>query len=263
VPTEALVDVVLGVRSPPRRGRLLIAAGIALGVHGSLWCWARRSARLPAVVLVPMPAPAQEWDLDLTPPPPPRREEPAAKPQTKPPPPAKVLAPPSAQPEASPPPPAQAGAIVAQEPDPEGPVDLTSQSFVTGTANAYAGGLTAPKGTNPIAVPAPDADPHATPGAHLAAPDLSTPVALDDQSWKCPWPADADSEQFDEQTVVIRVVVDTDGHVASAEVISDPGHGFGPAAATCARQTRFAPAHDRQGEPVRAKSSPIRVRFTR
>jgi protein TonB len=88
-------------------------------------------------------------------------------------------------------------------------------------------------------------------------------VSLEGQSWSCPWPPEADSDRIDEQTVVIRVVVDQDGSVKSAEIVVEPGHGFGKAAVACAKNTRFTPAHDRAGNAVRARSPPIRVRFTR
>jgi protein TonB len=93
--------------------------------------------------------------------------------------------------------------------------------------------------------------------------DLSAMVSLEGQSWSCPWPPEADSERIDEQTVVIRVVVDPDGSVKSAEIVIEPGHGFGKAAVACAMNTRFTPARDRAGHAVRARSPPIRVRFTR
>jgi TonB family protein len=79
----------------------------------------------------------------------------------------------------------------------------------------------------------------------------------------CPWASEADSERIDEQTVVIRVVVDPDGSVRSAEIVVEPRHGFGKAAAACALDTQFTPAHDASGNAVRARSPPIRVRFTR
>jgi protein TonB len=88
-------------------------------------------------------------------------------------------------------------------------------------------------------------------------------VALEGQNWSCPWPREADDAHIDEQTVVIRVVVAADGTVESASVVSDPGHGFGPAAASCAVRTRFIPARDRDGRPIRATSPPLRVRFIR
>jgi protein TonB len=103
-------------------------------------------------------------------------------------------------------------------------------------------------------VPSPDG---AGPG------DRSGSVSLEDQSWSCPWPRGADADQIDEQTVVIRVVVDADGRVESARVLSDPGHGFGEAAVACALRSRFNPARDRAGRPTRSSSPPILVRFTR
>jgi protein TonB len=62
---------------------------------------------------------------------------------------------------------------------------------------------------------------------------------------------------------VIRVVVDANGKVESAEIVSDAGHGFGAAAIACALRTHFTPARAADGNPIRAQSPPIRVRFTR
>jgi protein TonB len=81
--------------------------------------------------------------------------------------------------------------------------------------------------------------------------------------WRCPWPRQADDAQIDEQVAVVRVVARADGSVESTALIDDPGYGFGAAAMACALGRRFIPARDRDGRPVRAKSPPIRVRFTR
>jgi periplasmic protein TonB len=250
-----VVAVVLAVRGPDRRWRGPFAILVALAIHVSLWRWAQPSASLAGPPARRPAAPAHDRTIDLTPPPPPPPvvEEPRAPPPVK---------PASIQP-ARRPPPAQAGAILAQASDPEAPLDLTAESFVTGTAQAYAGGTTASAGTSPAAVQARDVDPRSEAAAPSVEPDLSTAVALEDESWSCPWPPEADTEQVDEQTVIIRVVVAPDGKVEAAEVVSDPGGGFGAAATTCARQTRFTPARDRRGAPTRATSPPIRVRFTR
>jgi len=157
-----------------------------------------------------------------------------------------------------PPPPAQAGRIIAQE-GPPAPLDLTGDTFVTGTAQAYAGGVTSPTGTNPKAVETSEVDPKAPPGE----PDRSHPVALADEDWRCPWPHDAEAEQIDEQVAVVKVVVRTDGSAVSARIVRDPGHGFGAAAIECALRTRFTPAADGAGRPIQAESPPVRVRFTR
>ena len=66
-----------------------------------------------------------------------------------------------------------------------------------------------------------------------------------------------------EQSVTVRVTVRADGSVERASVIRDPGDGFGEAAVACALKTRFTPALNRAGEPIKAKSPPIKVRFTR
>ena len=62
---------------------------------------------------------------------------------------------------------------------------------------------------------------------------------------------------------MIRVVVTARGAVESAEIVTDPGDGFGAAALACARRTRFSPALDPRGRPIRARSPAIRVHFTR
>ena len=89
------------------------------------------------------------------------------------------------------------------------------------------------------------------------------PVSLDQSAWTCPWPAEADAQQVDEQTVVLRVAVRADGRAERVEVVRDPGYGFGPAARQCALGTRFEPARDGGGQPVAALSPPIRVHFFR
>jgi protein TonB len=99
--------------------------------------------------------------------------------------------------------------------------------------------------------------------ARSGSGDRSGGVALGERSWSCPWPREAEAQRIDEQTVVIKVVVDPDGTVASATVVSDPGHGFGRAAVACALHTRFIPARDRDGRPIRAESPSVLVRFTR
>ena len=91
----------------------------------------------------------------------------------------------------------------------------------------------------------------------------SPPVALASSEWNCPWPVEADGLALDEQVATIRVVVDVRGAVETAELVADPGDGFGRAALACARRTRFSPALDRDGRPIRARSPAIRVHFTR
>lgn len=89
------------------------------------------------------------------------------------------------------------------------------------------------------------------------------PVQLPLKEWRCPWPSEAEYEDFDEQVVAIQVLVAANGQVEKADILADPGYGFGRAARDCARRARFVPARDALGNTIRAKSPPIRVRFVR
>lgn len=89
------------------------------------------------------------------------------------------------------------------------------------------------------------------------------PVRLDLNHWTCRWPEEAQDEPFDEQVVVLRAVVAADGRLERAEIVSDPGYGFGRAVRACVGRARFFPAKDRDGNAIRAESPPIRVRFVR
>lgn len=262
---SSIVDLVLGGAGRRPRWHLPVAVAVALATHAALWPLARQAG-------VQKTAPAStlrdrisiEVALDQPTPPP----SPPAPPPIDPPARRSAVQQPSkpADPQSPPselPPPAQASALLAVEPEAAAPLDLTAESFVVGTASRYAGGLTAPDGTAETAVHAREVGPSSQPQLGDHAGDLSRPVSLEQHSWSCPWPAEAETERIDEQTVVIRVVVDVQGTAVSVEVVTDPGHGFGPAAATCAHQTRFTPARDASGAPVPARSPPIRVRFTR
>jgi len=266
-PRFRIVDAVFG-RGDQRRPPAAVAAlTVAVMVHSVFWWWARRrepsleewSAALATRIHAEL---ARREVVDLLPPPPPTPPPVRERVLPLPPAPRSARAAPTAR-TRTPPPPAQAGRIVAQEPRADAPVDLTKQTFVAGSAAAYAGGTTAARGTNPVAVPATNVNPTSPPNARPGEPDHARSVSLADDEWRCPWPAEADAEQIDEQAVIIRVRVRPDGTAASAHLLADPGHGFGRAAVACALATRFAAARDRAGRPVEAESPPIRVRFTR
>ena len=232
-----IIDAVF--REPERRCKRRAAFGLALAfcAHGGIWFWAQNSevslefwsADLAARVHAEL---TRENFVDTTPPAP------------VPPPVTKVTR------KIRPPPPAQAAAVIAA------PVDLTQEKIVTDFATAYVGGVSSFGGTNVTAVHS-DVDPNAKPH------DGSNTVTLEDSNWNCPWPRDAEADPVRERFVVLRVVVGTDGAVESAKIITDPGLGFGPAALECAKRTRFSPALDPHGDPIKAESPPIRVRFTR
>jgi protein TonB len=88
-------------------------------------------------------------------------------------------------------------------------------------------------------------------------------LTLDQSAWNCPWPAEADAEQVNEQTVVLQARVGADGRAEHVDLLSDPGFGFGAAASLCALRTRFEPAWDGAGQPISSESPPIRVHFFR
>jgi protein TonB len=241
------------------RRRQLVAAFVAIGAHGLLLLGASRlngAASVPDakifVDIVDPPAPAP---LPEAPPRPDETGKHSAVPKSH------GLSRPQEKPSETPPPGA-AQAYADEEGRPGVPLDLTGETPVIGTSGRGTG-TPAPGGNGVGSARGTDGKVGLAGEGRDLGPDLSTTVSLEGQSWSCPWPPEADSERIDEQTVVIRVVVDPDGSVKSADIIVEPGHGFGKAAVTCAMNTRFTPAHDRAGNAVRARSPPIRVRFTR
>jgi len=182
----------------------------------------------------------REHTIDVAPPPPPVRRPEPSKPR--------IVQDPKHHAAKQAAAPAKASTVITREIDPNAPVDLTADTFVTGGADAYAGGSTTKAGTSDVAV---------------HADDLSRGVSLGAQNWSCPWPVEADAEQIREQIVVISVTVSAGGSAELVKIITDPGHGFAQAATDCAKQTAFEPALDATGKPIRSQSPPLRVRFTR
>jgi periplasmic protein TonB len=193
-----------------------------------------------------------EMAVDVPPPPPP---PPATAPKADSPRLARVSHALRARPAA----PAQAGQLAAAAP---APADFTGTAFVVGVGSTYAGGTTTTHGTNNN--PARGAvAPNGTGDGATSRRSQARPVSLDGAAWNCPWPVEADAQQVNEQTVVLRATVGADGHVEHVDVLSDPGFGFGSAARLCAMRTRFEPARASAGEPIGAVSPPIRVHFFR
>ncbi len=271
-PTPRIVDLVFQGR-PPRGRRGLGAVLLAAILHAAVGMWlleqrstlegwsaevaARVHEELNRVEIVELPPP----------------EPPPEPPPSEPPPALEAAPPPTAIPVATPPaprtrikvgsPPAQAGKIVAA---PAGALDLTGEVFVQGKGDAYAGGATSPGGSGqrPVAqVGAPPPQPQPAPVKPRPGPSRAAPVSLRSGQWNCPWPDAAADLPLDEQTATIRVTVRADGSVENSVIVDDPGDGFGPAALRCARATRFTPATDADGRPIRAVSPPIRVHFYR
>lgn len=233
-----------GLPREPRRGARPDGAAARAPVQISLdEALAPSAAARPPVLLEPVRAPASR--------------RPARAPV-----PSRVAA------RAAAPPSAPAANLVARAPSPSAPVDMTDETFVVGSAKEYGGGVTASGATSTgpgwgRGTDAGRTSAGAAGGDGPAAAGRSAPVGLATQNWSCPWPSEAEPLLIDEEMVVIRVVVRPDGTAESVVVISDPGHGFGRAAASCAMRTLFTPARAAGGEPIRATSAPIRVRFTR
>ncbi|HET8932034.1 MAG TPA: TonB family protein [Polyangiales bacterium] len=258
--TPVLVDAVFGRERAERRShRAALAWTLALALHAALFFLARLSgpsletwsARIAAMVHRDLNANAPTAIETLNPPPPPPA---APKPEPESPPPPKAASPAIPR---SPAAPAQAAKIIAAD----SPVDLTGDTFVTGTASAYAGGATTSSGTSSAAVSSSALATQAPASTKSSAP--AQPVSLTSERWQCPWPAAALAQDLYEQSVVVRAWVRADGSVERVSVVSDPGYGFGAAAIACALHTRFNPARNARGEALRALSPPIRVRFTR
>ncbi|WP_437308877.1 energy transducer TonB [Sorangium sp. So ce388] len=80
-------------------------------------------------------------------------------------------------------------------------------------------------------------------------------------AWACSFPEEA--KDIKSAVTVISVYIGADGSPLSVRVLSDPGHGFGQAAARCAMTKRFRPAQDEHGTPIVAWSPPITIHYTR
>jgi protein TonB len=151
---------------------------------------------------------------------------------------------------------------------PDDTIDFTGNGFVTGTATQFAGGVTHQAGTSTTAVRNLSAQPLGVPDGIGSAPrpppavDQSRAVTLVSKEWKCPWPAEAETEQLDEAKVRVRISVGADGRATRVDVLSDPGHGFGREARQCAMREKYTPAMDAYGMPI-AATKEINVTFER
>jgi protein TonB len=205
-------------------------------------------------------------EIELEPPKPPPPEPP---PEEKPP---EAAAPPKEAPPpptAPPPAPAQAGKVLAADPDPDEPVDLTGNTFVQGTGDTFAGGVTSSTGTSKSAVRGvtsptgtPDGPPVKAVAVAATGPDRSRKAAPVSGSWNCGFPAEADIEQINNTRVNVMVTVGADGQAKDVKVLQDPGYGFGALARRCALRMAYNPALDRNGTAVTA-TQVVNINFVR
>jgi protein TonB len=259
-----IVDLVFLAEPAGRWRRLALGGAVVVALYGGAFALVSRlgsslvpwSAELAGRI---HEAIALERAVEVTPPLPP----------AAPPPPAPVMEAPHiavsrfvraahAQPARSTPP-AQAGQLAAVSAE---PADFTGMAFIVGSGASYPGGATTSSGTGRKAALG-AVGPEPSIGKSSSPRTRARSVSLDQSAWNCPWPAEADAEQVNEQTVVLQASVRADGRADGVDVLSDPGFGFGAAARLCALRTRFEPAHDVAGQPIAAQSPPIRVHFFR
>jgi len=259
-----IVDLVFLAEPAGRWRRLALGGAVVLSLYGGVFALVSRlgnslgpwSAEMAARV---HEAIALERTVEVTPPPPPATPPPSPPVQetshiaiSR-----SVRA--SRMQQARATPPAQAGQLAAVSPE---QADFTGMAFIVGSGTSYAGGATTSSGTSRKAAIGPAA-PEVPRSEPSSVRSRARPVMLDQSAWSCPWPAEADAEQVNEQTVVLQAGVRADGHAEHVDLLSDPGFGFGAAARMCALRTRFEPARDTAGQPIIALSPPIRVHFYR
>jgi len=254
----------------PARGagaRSAVAVAAAVVIHGVVGAGigsVPRPDEAPAARAEPQPI--RMFEIEA-PPPAPARPPPPTSPEPRPrataPKPAVVGRP--AQPAAQQAPlavaPSRTAQAIAASPE---VLDFTDFDIVSGDGDRFVGGVSSSDGTNTIASRGENvAKGGAVGSSEGSGASLARGVRLPDGDWSCPWPDDARAIHDWEREVRVRAVVRVDGSVASVELLSDPGHGFGEAALRCARAARFSPALDAAGHPVESRSPPIRVRFVR
>jgi protein TonB len=210
---------------------------------------------------------AQTYEVDVVKPP--EKEKPEEPPPEVPKEEPKILVKvaPKEAPPPEPPAAAEAAKVVMAEPAKDEPVDLTGNTFLSGTADTAVGGTTQIGGTAKTATNNAAAVATGVPGGTGTA--AAPPAVKVDRSRaarimnianleRCPFPAEADAEQVDEAVVGIDVKVSVDGRAESVAITSDPGHGFGREARKCALREKYEPALNVDGA---AMPGTYRVRF--
>jgi len=273
--TSSLLDRV------PETGlkRSVIASLGAIGFHAAVLAFALTlGARATRHISSTQISQMIEVELPKAVPQPPPLPEPEATEPIKPTPTLKpVPPPPSAEPEPEPP-----AATPEQEPPPapaeaakvltaDAPVLDFGNTFVTGNASQFAGGVTTSDGTSKVAVRNPNARSGGVVGGRgnggpvVAAPAIDrsrSPQLAGGAQWDCPFPAEADMEQIDQAAVSLEVSVDPSGKVKNVTVKADPGYGFGREARRCALRKNWQPGLDRLGQATGAVAR-VKVRFQR
>ena len=231
-----------------RNAVLPIFIACSLMLHGAAVAVATRAARRAAD---PTPvSPPVELVMVEVEAPKPAIPEPAPTPRPA----IKVAPTPPKAKRPTPPPPNES----APEPPKEAPVviGMTMSSTTTGGSFAAPVGNTLYGSTDRKAPDPAQAKPYAAPAHWAPAYELDTePVVLSEV--KIPYPPDA-QRKWIEGTVVASIVIDEEGKVVSAKVLSGPGHGLNEAAQEAFSRFRFKPP-TKGGRPV---STEIKYRYT-
>jgi protein TonB len=146
--------------------------------------------------------------------------------------------------------------VLTQEPDPNEPVDLTGNTFVSGNATDYAGGVTAANGTNktPVrALTSPTGVPGGTGPVTTAppGPDRSRAASIQNVDWNAvPFPPEADVDQIDEAYVLVTMDIDADGKAHNIHVLKESSPGFAKQVTKFAESKRFIAALDHDGRAI-------------
>lgn len=237
---------VLGVAGTVAVHGVMILGASLLGLGGVTALEAAPVTEMVEVALPEPPKPAApEPEAPKAVPPAPRikAEVPAAEP------------PPDAKPQA-----AEAGQVLDAKAD----VADFGDTFVSGSGDSYAGGVTDRTGTSKTAVSDVNARGAGSPAVEKPkAVDLSrAPKLAGGAQWQCPFPIEADDAGIDHAVVTLRVEVDAVGGVQRVTATTDPGSGFGREARRCATSKRWAAGLDRDGRPISAIAI-VNVRFDR
>lgn len=165
---------------------------------------------------------------------------------------------------------AQAAAVLTRQSETNEPVDMTD-GFVVGTADTYAGGITASQGTSsrvvhnvgqPGGLTKAKSSGAGSPVAATGPNRARAPSIVGTTEWRCPFPSEADAEGANHAVATLRIIVDVRGLPTGVLVLRDPGYGFGREARRCALDKHFEPALDHAGIPIEGKVT-LNVHFDR
>ncbi len=193
-------------------------------------------------VEAPKPPPAEEVKA---PPIPPRLKPPIKVAATTKPRPKEIAPPPPNEPPPAEAPPRQAPLVVG----------MTMSSTTTGGTFAAPVGNTLYGKTEPKAVAREDVKTYAASRFVPIYQVDSQPAVLSEM--KIPYPEGARREGI-EGTVLLSIVIDAEGKVVSAKVLSGPGHGLNESARDAISRFRFKPAI-KSGQPV---STEMKYQYT-